>query len=513
MNWKNAILALALILALGFLIWLLLEKSRSAGLARDLERLRYSSNQTGDQLAEARSERDRLSRQISDRDREISQLRADNEGSARAAKRAADSLQRDVDSLRSRESEAQAEIDKHRQASEAAAKELAAAQSRLEELETSLTGNAVDPASGAEYQALVSSRDEARARLDSLTADLDQARAENEKMRLAAEAAAQELAAADSRAQELEKRLKEAEAAARPESDFQALISSEAAARSQIESLTKAEAEARAQVEDLNIRLDQARSEIERLEKESAERPEPGPPVDPAENKSEDDPGARSELEDLRRELESGRAAQGKLVGELLAAQVQTADVLEKATAETAQLKEDLSQAVQAERETRARLTDCQKDSAGHQARTEGLEAEKKALRDSVAAVFVDQLLFNSGSVALSGAGMEVLDRAAKVVNQSPDRAVVVVGHSDDQAPGRQLSRYYPSNWELSAARAAAVVRHLTEKGGVDPIRLSLVGRSHYQPAVQNESDEDRRKNRRVEIIISNQLRSAVETP
>lgn len=446
MNWKNAIFALALILALVFLIWLLFEKSRSSDLARDLERLRYSSSQTGEQLSEAQRQRDQQARQLSDKDREINRLQTESERNAATAKRRADSLQREVDSLRSVESNAQAEIDKQRQAAEAAARELAAAQSRLAELEKGLAENAAAPVDNAEYQALLSSRDEAQARIESLSDNLDQVQAENERLR------------------------REAEAAARSEEEFEALNAR----------LSQARAE-----------LDQARSEIERLEKELAERPEPGSPAEPAENQEGDDREARSELEGLRLELDASRAEAARLDGQL-------------------------ARAAESEREARTGLADCQKLSAAQKERVAALEteaggllAEKEALRDSVSTVFVDQLLFNSGSVTLSEPGLEVLEAAARVVNQSPDRAVLVVGHSDDQAPNRQLSRYYPSNWELSAARAAAVVRHLTEKGGVDPVRLSLVGRSHYQPAARNESDEDRRQNRRVEIIISNHLRPA----
>lgn len=410
MNWKNAILALALILALGFLVWLLVEKSRSADLGRELARLRTASSQASDQLADAQRRSEQQSRQISEQEREIKQLRdnlAAAERNLNSARREAESLRRDLAYLREADDSAQAEIAKYRRASEAAAQELAASQSRVGELE---------------------------------------------------------------------KRLETAEAV--PQANAEA--GAQAAAEAQAESL--------ALIADLEARLDQARAEAESLKKELAEQqPEPCPPAvsaDPAENTAPAAPEPGPELEELQGKLEAGRAA------------------LEEARAEVERLKGELDRAIEAERETRARLTECQKDSA-----------EQKALRDSEAAVLVDRLLFSSGSVTLSGAGMEVLEAAARVLNQSPDRAVLVVGHSDDQAPGRGLSRSYPSNWELSAARAAAVVRHLTEKGGVDPVRLSLVGRSHYQPQAPNANNEDRQKNRRVEIIISKHLPPVTEAP
>ena len=79
---------------------------------------------------------------------------------------------------------------------------------------------------------------------------------------------------------------------------------------------------------------------------------------------------------------------------------------------------------------------------------------------------------------------------------------IVVEGHTDNVPIGPDLIETYPTNWELSAARAIAVVRFLQEKGGIHPERLSARAYSYYRPVASNTSEEDRRQNRRIEIVL-----------
>ncbi|MEJ2661760.1 MAG: OmpA family protein, partial [Desulfobacteraceae bacterium] len=76
---------------------------------------------------------------------------------------------------------------------------------------------------------------------------------------------------------------------------------------------------------------------------------------------------------------------------------------------------------------------------------------------------------------------------------------VDIQGHTDDQ-PIR--THAFPSNWELSTARAVNVLRFMTAEAGVSPRRLSAVGLSKYHPLVPNDSKKNRARNRRVEIIF-----------
>jgi len=78
----------------------------------------------------------------------------------------------------------------------------------------------------------------------------------------------------------------------------------------------------------------------------------------------------------------------------------------------------------------------------------------------------------------------------------------VVEGYTDDVQIGAALIGRFPTHWELSTARATAVVRFLQEKGNIEPERLTTSGFSFYQLVVSNEAPEGRKQNRRIEIIL-----------
>jgi chemotaxis protein MotB len=80
---------------------------------------------------------------------------------------------------------------------------------------------------------------------------------------------------------------------------------------------------------------------------------------------------------------------------------------------------------------------------------------------------------------------------------------VFVEGHTDNVPVGRRLRERYPTNWELAGARAALVVRALSE-GGVEPKRLRAVSRGPFAPIAANDTPENRARNRRTEIILRN---------
>jgi len=113
---------------------------------------------------------------------------------------------------------------------------------------------------------------------------------------------------------------------------------------------------------------------------------------------------------------------------------------------------------------------------------------------------FVDKVLFDSGSAVVTPHGREILGKVASGLKRIKDKGIYVVGHTDTM-PIR--SALFPSNWELSTARAAAVIRFLSETGGVPPERLTAMGRAFYQPVASNATPEGRQENRRVEIIVA----------
>lgn len=115
---------------------------------------------------------------------------------------------------------------------------------------------------------------------------------------------------------------------------------------------------------------------------------------------------------------------------------------------------------------------------------------------------FVDKILFDSGSVKVKPEGQEALLNLANSFKDNRDQLIVVEGHTDDVKIGTALLGKYPTNWELSAARATAVVRFLQEKGEIEPERLTASGFSYYKPLESNETEEGRKQNRRIEILL-----------
>jgi chemotaxis protein MotB len=107
-------------------------------------------------------------------------------------------------------------------------------------------------------------------------------------------------------------------------------------------------------------------------------------------------------------------------------------------------------------------------------------------------------ILFASGSADLGSDGRRVLVEVAQVLAEYDDRRFQVEGHTDD----RPISTpQFPSNWELSAARALSVVKLLVSNG-VPPENLSGAGYGEYQPVATNGTTEGRRLNRRIEIVM-----------
>jgi chemotaxis protein MotB len=115
---------------------------------------------------------------------------------------------------------------------------------------------------------------------------------------------------------------------------------------------------------------------------------------------------------------------------------------------------------------------------------------------------FVDKILFDSGSVTIKTKGQEVLLKLADSFRDSKGENITVEGHTDDVQIGSALIDRFPTNWELSTARATAVVRFLQEKGNIAPERLTASGFGFYRPVATNETPEGRKQNRRIEIIL-----------
>ncbi len=113
--------------------------------------------------------------------------------------------------------------------------------------------------------------------------------------------------------------------------------------------------------------------------------------------------------------------------------------------------------------------------------------------------LLTDRLLFDSGSAVINPAAFGTLDSIGAIIAEERKHPVAVEGHTDDRPIHTSL---YPSNWQLSGGRAAAVVQRLIG-AGVAPRRTSLSGYAAEHPVSSNETSAGRARNRRVEIILT----------
>lgn len=211
----------------------------------------------------------------------------------------------------------------------------------------------------------------------------------------------------------------------------------------------------------------------------------------------------RGELSRLEAELAQARQANAELERRLR----QLEERLRQAEAEKDRriraLLEEKEQAVrEAEKareaddllEAQRRLTRSLKEELG-EARAK-LEMTERGL----VLTLLDEIFFDSGKAVVKESGDETLAKVARVLRESvPDSPVAVEGHTDNE-PIRYSG--WKSNWELSSARALAVVHRFIDEHGVEPGRLRAAAFGEYQPVADNGTPEGRRQNRRVEVVI-----------
>jgi chemotaxis protein MotB len=137
----------------------------------------------------------------------------------------------------------------------------------------------------------------------------------------------------------------------------------------------------------------------------------------------------------------------------------------------------------------------------GLKAEIESQQVQVQRYQDQLRVDMVDEVLFDSGEAELKPAGKVVIEKVGHILQKTEGRHIEVQGHTDNVPIQGALAKRYPTNWELSSARAVNVVRFL-QQSGVEPARLVANARSEYQPRASNETDEGRRKNRRIEILL-----------
>lgn len=232
------------------------------------------------------------------------------------------------------------------------------------------------------------------------------------------------------------------------------------------------------------------------------------------------------EMADRDRRLDDASTAQADLVrklDELALLNAEISERLEKAGQSVSQLATERGSLAAALEDTRKKLEELRKQQAAAEARAAQFRELLLAFRKMIDSGKLDvtiregrmlvelknDILFDSGKTAIKTDGKATLREVAKVLATLPNRRFQVAGHTDNV---KIQTAKFPSNWELSTARAVEVVRFLIESG-MRSESLSAAGYGEFSPAAPNDTDEGRGKNRRIEIALVPDLDEMIKIP
>lgn len=194
---------------------------------------------------------------------------------------------------------------------------------------------------------------------------------------------------------------------------------------------------------------------------------------------------------------------------------------LEQKTTEMKQQVGSLDQQVGSlQQQKESLLTASQKQQKQYESLVQDLskEVEKgqlqvKQYQNMLTVELAEKIFFDSGSATLKKGGKEVLKKVGEALKGYENKVIRVVGHTDNVKVAKSLQGRFPTNWELSVARATTVVRYLQDVG-IPPQRMVPSGRGEYDPIAPNDTREGRQKNRRIEImLIDKNLASELSRP
>jgi chemotaxis protein MotB len=216
--------------------------------------------------------------------------------------------------------------------------------------------------------------------------------------------------------------------------------------------------------------------------------------------------GAEKSAAEARAQVVATEQARKELevkLSEQLAVKEQKLSALEDERTRLSTERDQLSQAVQEKEAELARLKATYEDIEQKlKAEISDGEIRLSQAEGRIQVDLVDKILFDSGEANLSERGAEVLARLGTVLSKVEGRSILVSGHTDDAPPSQRLAATFPTNWELSVARAVNVVRFLGEKASVPPGRLVAAGHSDTKPVASNATPKGRARNRRIEILL-----------
>jgi chemotaxis protein MotB len=212
-------------------------------------------------------------------------------------------------------------------------------------------------------------------------------------------------------------------------------------------------------------------------------------------------------VEQQRLALEEKLAASKKENSDLFASLDAKSGELSKRIADLSREKQDLARQLQETEE--ARVAEVNKVKGTYEQLVGNLKDQINAgqvqitqLAGRLSVNMVDKILFNSGEASVKPEGEKVLLQVGAALKNVQDKAIRVEGHTDNVPIASSLQSRFASNWELSTARATAVVRYLQDKAGIAPDHLIAAGYGEYKPIAPNTTPEGRAQNRRIEIVL-----------
>jgi chemotaxis protein MotB len=224
------------------------------------------------------------------------------------------------------------------------------------------------------------------------------------------------------------------------------------------------------------------------------------------------------DFDDLTAALKKIRSSLNAQMGDVSQLREQNSQLEKEFSALEARLKEVERLKKELEQVRRAReIQEAQLAKVKHEVLTVGEEIDRitKALeekfgkslvvtqhQDRVILTVLGQVLFESGEAELTPLGLNIMKQVGQVLATLPDKYIQVEGHTDNKPISGRLQQQYPTNWELSTARATTVLRYLIEQTKMDPKVFGATGYADTRPVTTNDSEEERAQNRRVEIVL-----------
>ncbi|HJV34894.1 OmpA/MotB family protein [Geomonas sp.] len=204
----------------------------------------------------------------------------------------------------------------------------------------------------------------------------------------------------------------------------------------------------------------------------------------------------------LEESLKTTSDSKNRRIGELSQKVTDLEEENKKLKDEKSQLQAQLTQ-MQKQKEIEVQKTSKTYEDLLEQMKSEISKGEVtiSELKGKLTVNMVEAVLFASGHAEVKPEGLEVLQKVVDILKNIKDKSIRIEGHTDNIPIVGGLAKRYPSNWELSAARAINVTKYLQQQG-IDPSLLAAVAYGQYKPVAANDTDEGRAKNRRIEIVL-----------